>query len=240
MMRALFLPRERSRSLPNDEATVHLIDADDDGLFDALIGGGFNVIRHAFTGAASISLDGESPDIIILNLPGNDHDGPACCRNLRHAYTEAALCVVHDGLAEWEETVALELGADVVIPRPAETRRVVAQIRALQRRQRTGHAPELARFRLQTRTRTVDVDGRTVRLTDAEFELLRILAQHPGCVVSRDFIYEQLRGLDYDGRDRAIDLRISRIRRKLGDDAHRPVFIRSVRGEGYMLMVGEV
>jgi DNA-binding response OmpR family regulator len=83
--------------------------------------------------------------------------------------------------------------------------------------------------------RTATLNGRDLALTDAEFDLLAILLLHAGRLVTRDELSLRLRGLPYDGRDRTIDLRVVRLRQKLGDDARRPRFIRSVRGEGYLL-----
>ncbi len=86
----------------------------------------------------------------------------------------------------------------------------------------------------------VRVSGQSIALTAAEFDLLDFLAQHPGRIVSRESISRHLRGLAYDGRNRTIDLRIARIRRKLGDNALNPHFILTVRGEGYMLMAEDL
>jgi DNA-binding response OmpR family regulator len=83
--------------------------------------------------------------------------------------------------------------------------------------------------------RTVQVEGRPVELTTAEFDLLWYLVQHPGEVLSRDRLYLDLRGIEYDGLDRSIDLRIARIRKKIGDDGKNPRIIKSVRGAGYLL-----
>lgn len=85
--------------------------------------------------------------------------------------------------------------------------------------------------------RLATLDGRDLALTDAEFDLLVVLAQHAGRLVTRDELSHQLRGLPYDARDRTIDLRVVRLRQKLGDDAKNPRFVRSVRGEGYLLLL---
>jgi len=164
---------------------------------------------------------------------GNQSGVLASCRNLQAAYPGCPLCLIHDGLSEWEESVALELGADVVIGPQADLRRILAQVRALMRRLPRHQEP---RFQLEQGTRMVKIGGQAISLTDAEYELLSVLAREPGQVVSRDTISQHLQGLAYDGRNRIIDLRIARIRQKLGDDARRPQFIRTVRGEGYMLM----
>ena len=85
--------------------------------------------------------------------------------------------------------------------------------------------------------RVVEVSGEPVMLTTAEFDLLHLLAKDAGRPISRNVIYEQIHGMKYDGLDRSIDLRISRLRKKLGDDPTNPQRIKSVRGVGYMLAV---
>ena len=115
----------------------------------------------------------------------------------------------------------------------------MAQVRAFQRLKGRNPSPQVPRLQLLTGSRTVRVNGSTISLTDSEFDLLCMLEKQAGHTVSRDAICQQMRGLAHEVRDRAIDLRIARIRQKLGDNPHDPVFIRTVRGEGYMLMVGE-
>jgi len=85
--------------------------------------------------------------------------------------------------------------------------------------------------------RSVEIDGVALDLTTAEFDLLHLLAKHAGKTLSRDDISQEIHGIRYDGVDRSIDLRISRLRRKLGDDSAKPHRIKSVRGVGYMLSI---
>ena len=83
--------------------------------------------------------------------------------------------------------------------------------------------------------RAVTVSGNSVYLTTAEFELLHFLAQHPGEVISRDLLYQNIRGIEYNGSDRSLDLRVSQLRKKLSDDAKKPCRIITIRGVGYLL-----
>ncbi len=222
--------------LLNKEPTIHLVefaDSTDRELEIALVDDGFHLISYQFKQASTVFPAEQQPNLILLNFRGEQSGVLACCRNLRSAYPKCAICLIHEGLSEWEESVALELGADVVISHQAELRRILAQVRALLRRQKRAEEPC---FQLESGTRMVKVGGQTISLTDAEFELLSVLARAPGTVVSRDTISQHLQGLTYNGRNRIIDLRIARIRQKLGDDAKDPQFIRTVRGEGYMLM----
>lgn len=92
-------------------------------------------------------------------------------------------------------------------------------------------------LQVEAGARTATLNGRDLALTDAEFDLLMVLMLHAGRLVTRDELSFRLRGLPHDSRDRSLDLRVARLRQKLGDDARRPRFIRSVRGEGYLLLL---
>jgi DNA-binding response OmpR family regulator len=95
---------------------------------------------------------------------------------------------------------------------------------------------ELGQLRIERENRTVRIFGKPVEMSTAEFDLLWLLASHAGEILTRDLIYEKIRGFDYDGLDRSIDLRVSRLRKKLGDSAKRPRLIKSVRGIGYLFV----
>ncbi len=215
---------------------IALADINDNGLQAALTDDGLHVVSYQCQQEISALPADEHPDLILLILSGDQGGGLACCRNFRTTYPDCALCMIHEDLSEWEESIALELGVDAVVRRPTEPRRVLAQIRALLRQKNHQAIP---RLHVNAGSRTVRVNGRQISLTAAEFELLGILAAQPGTVISRETISQHLRELAHDDRDRAIDLRIARIRHKLGDSAHHPLFIRTVRGEGYMLMADE-
>lgn len=210
---------ERYFSLPDTQPIVHIVEfenSSDQELREVLKGDGYDVVSYQFTQANPVEDLAQPPDLILLNLSAEQSGGLASCRNFRSAYPQCSICLIHAGLSEWEESIALELGADAVVGRPTEVRRILAQIRALLRRNRQNTPSS---FKLLKGSRSVNVNNISISLTDAEFELLSVLAKEPGTVVSRD-----------------IDLRIARIRQKLGDNPHRPQFIRTVRGEGYMLI----
>ena len=94
---------------------------------------------------------------------------------------------------------------------------------------------EAAGLSIDAANRMVHVDGRAVDLTTAEFDLLWLLAKNAGTVISRAQLYEELHGVRYDGLDRSIDLRVSRLRKKIGDDPNHPRRIKSIRSVGYLL-----
>jgi two-component system OmpR family response regulator/two-component system response regulator RstA len=142
---------------------------------------------------------------------------------------------------EVDEVVGLEVGADDYLSKPVRPRVLLARLRAQLRKSTfTDGATErdeisLGDLRIDASRRIVELRSLTVETTTAEFDVLWLLAQHAGKVLSRREMFEQLHGFPYDGLDRSIDLRVSRLRRKLGDDSEKPRLIKSVRGVGYLL-----
>lgn len=131
------------------------------------------------------------------------------------------------------------MGADDYVPKPFEPRELMARVQAVLRRGATV-APE-ERFRVgplevNWTASSARVNGQLLSLTPAEFELLGLLVRNRGRVLSRDRIIDETRGIDWDAYDRSIDVLISRLRQKLGDDPRQPAFIRTVRGIGYMFI----
>ena len=140
-----------------------------------------------------------------------------------------------------DRIVGLELGADDYLPKPFEPRELVARLQAVLRRGKGDDAGETARvgpLEIQWEARTIRVDGRPLELTTAEFELLALLVKSRGRVLTRERILEATRGLDWESYDRSIDVLVSRLRQKLGDDPRRPAFIKTVRGLGYRFIGG--
>ena len=149
---------------------------------------------------------------------------------------------------DFDQIFGLELGADDYIAKPVQPRLLLARIKALLRRapatplNAAGDAagpPEPAemsfgRFRISQATRSSQLGSDSIDLTTAEFDLLWLLARHAGNILSRDDLLQELRGIGFDGLDRSIDARISRLRRKLGDDPENPARIKTVRGKGYL------
>lgn len=184
------------------------------------------------------------PDIVLLDLMLPEVDGLTICREVRQSYAGPILMLT--ALAdEVDEVAGLETGADDYLSKPVRPRLLLARIRALLRRNENGQSDDdgARQIPLEIGALTVDRGAREVTLyknplalTTAEFDLLWLLASNAGKVLSRDDINEELRGLVYDGFDRSIDLRVSRLRRKIGDNPKRPEIIKSVRGQGYMLV----
>ncbi|MGK0359427.1 MAG: two-component system response regulator RstA [Bradymonadia bacterium] len=179
----------------------------------------------------------EQPDLVLLdiNLPGLD--GLSVCRRAREKYAGPIIMLTAQD-DPIDEVVGLEIGADDYICKPMNPRVLLARIRA-RLRQPGGAldaAPPTQGLHIDPTRREVWVDGRSIELTTAEFDLLVHLADRRGEVVDRDALYLALRGVPHDGLDRSIDLRVARLRRLLGDDPKAPKYIKTVRGVGYLLM----
>jgi two-component system OmpR family response regulator len=167
------------------------------------------------------------------------------CRELRATSQVPILMLTALG-EEIDRIVGLEVGADDYLPKPFSPRELVGRIKAILRR--TVHMPRdpelpargyrFGDWRLDTTTRTLThTDGATQSLSGAEFRLLTVLLAHPTRVLSRQQLMELLRGRDMDPFDRSVDVRISRLRQALRDDARAPKIIRTVYGEGYVIGV---
>ena len=188
----------------------------------------------------------DNPDLVILDvmLPGKD--GFEVCRSVREKYKGVILMLTARD-EDLDQILGLELGADDYIAKPVQPRLLLARIKALLRRWPAAESPagdtgnveddaELAfgSFEISQATRCAYLGSHQIDLTTAEFDLLWLLARHAGNILSRDDLLQQLRGSGFDGLDRSIDARISRLRRKLGDDPENPTRIKTVRGKGYL------
>ncbi len=179
----------------------------------------------------------ETPDLVILDIMLPGMDGFGVCKKVRPAYKNPILMLTARG-EEADELVGLEIGADDYMAKPVKPQLLLARIKTLLRRtQRAEGAIRQIKhgsLLIDSSRRTVTIDEQHLDLTTAEFDLLWFLASHAGEVVTRDQISHGLRGHEWDGMDRSIDLSISRLRKKIGDDGRKPDKIRSVRGTGYM------
>ncbi|MEQ9411487.1 MAG: response regulator transcription factor [Fuerstiella sp.] len=183
----------------------------------------------------------EKPDAMVLdiNLPGLD--GISVCRSVRADYSGIILILTARG-DEIDEVVSLEVGADDYMTKPVRPRALLARLQLHLRRSATvpeydGSPIVVGSLKVDPSRRVVELNSTALTLTTAEFDLLQLLAENAGRPLSRRDIYERIHGMDYDGLDRSIDLRISRLRRKLGDDPTDPERIKSVRGVGYFLSI---
>jgi len=208
---------------------------------------GFEVLVETRGDTAERRILNERLDLVILDvmLPGKD--GFEVCRGVRGHYPGVILMLTARD-EDFDQIFGLELGADDYIAKPVQPRLLLARIKALLRRAPvpsnsladggadSGEPAELAfgRFRISQATRSTLLGNDVIDLTTAEFDLLWLLARHAGNILSRDDLLQELRGIGFDGLDRSIDARISRLRRKLGDDPENPTRIKTVRGKGYL------
>ena len=184
----------------------------------------------------------EQPRVVLLdlNLPGKD--GLEVCRELRDIFDGPILMFTARD-SDIDQVIGLEAGADDYVTKPVDPMVLLARTRALLRRvesRRETDEPRqdvvLGQLRVSEASQEVWLGGGRVDMTTQEFELLSLLARHAGKVLSREDIFRKLRGIDYDGLDRSIDGRVSKLRRKLGDDAATPARIKTVWGKGYLLV----
>jgi two-component system OmpR family response regulator/two-component system response regulator RstA len=181
-------------------------------------------------------------DAIVLDigLPGTD--GISVCRTVRGDFEGPILILTARG-DEIDEVVALEVGADDYMSKPVRPRALLARLKMHLQRTETGltsavDSPLVVNgLAIDASSRLVQLDGQAISLTTAEFDLIWYLAERAGKVVHRSEIYQALVGIPFDGLDRSIDLRVSRLRKKIGDDPIHPTRIKSVRGVGYILAI---
>ena len=188
---------------------------------------------------AEFERHGAELSLAIIDVMLPDSDGFALCRAVR-ARSNLPIIMLTASSDETDRVVGLELGADDYIAKPFSPRELLARIKAILRR--AGPEPAAAAryyrfddFRLDSVERkVVDGQGREVPLTGLDFQLLKIFVEHPGRVLDRDALCEQTRGRDAGPLDRSLDVQISRLRQRLGDDGKQPRLIKTVRGAGYV------
>jgi two-component system response regulator RstA len=226
-------------------SAAHVLLVDDDDSLNRLVqqylqDNGFRVSVVVDGNAAINEINHNPPDLVVLDLMLPGQDGLSVCRQVRPGFNGAILMLtaLDDDI---DEVAGLETGADDYLAKPVRPRVLLARIRALLRRREAGRGlpqPDFittSHLTINRSNRCVTVNDTNVDVTDAEFALLWLFAEHKGEILSRDEINKSLRGLEHDGYDRSIDLRVSRLRKKIGDDSREPLMIKSVRGKGYLL-----
>ena len=197
----------------------------------------------------------DPPALVILDLMLPGEDGFGVCRQVRpHFHGRILMLTAREDSID--QVLGLELGADDYVRKPVEPRVLLARVRALLRREpvqpppiasevnpveptRQAAAPShlsLCGIVLDEGAREVRVAGELVELTEAQFGLLRLFMQHAGEVLSRQELFTGLRGIDYDGQNRGIDLLVSQLRARIGDDPNHPRLIKTIRARGYLFV----
>jgi two-component system, OmpR family, response regulator len=215
---------------------------DDDPELRTLIGdflgqNGLDVSTAADGMAMDAALGAGTFDLVVLDLMMPGEDGLSILRRMRAADRPAIIMLSAMG-EDTDRIIGLEVGADDYLAKPCNPRELLARVRAVLRRREgreiSGPSRIFGVWTLDVVARAVSRPGNTpVALTDAEFRILNAFLNRPRCVLSREALLDAAKGTDAEVYDRAIDVTISRLRRKLGDDAP----IRTLRGEGYMLTV---
>ena len=200
---------------------------------------GFRVVQARDGQEALERFAAERIDLVVLDLMLPKLDGLEVCKRLRATSTVPIIMLTARD-DELDKVLGLELGADDYITKPFSIREFRSRVRALLRRAsipRDGSADgeliEMDGLRIDAGRRTVDLNGRAIRLTYVEFELLRALAAHPGRVYSRRMLLEALWGGSDYREPRTIDVHVRHLREKLETDPREPKFILTVRGVGY-------
>ena len=232
-------------ALPTPPMTTRLLLIDDDtrltGMVgDYLRGAGYDVTVAATLAAGRDSVNAHAFDALVLDLMLPDGDGLDLCRELRtQARTRALPLLMLTARGEpMDRIVGLELGADDYLPKPFEPRELLARIKALLRRAapqaRDDEVLRFGRLEIDLGARVARLDGQPCELTSHQFDLLVVLAQSPGRVLTRDQIMDLLKGHPLEAFDRSIDVHVSRIRAVIEDDPKQPRRVLTVRGAGYV------
>lgn len=227
--------------------TVAIVE-DDPGIRDLvrvlLTREGFQVM--AFEGSAGLEADGvvERLDCLILDLMLPGEDGLEICQRLRARFPRLPILIVTAKDDPIDRIVGLELGADDYLAKPFNKRELLARLRSILRRTKdiataieaeTGDNFRFNGWVLNIGARDLaNPAGESVTLTTSEFDLLHVLVLHPKRVLSRELLIDWTRGKSASPVDRVIDVQMSRLRRKLGDDPREPAIIRTIRGDGYL------
>ena len=188
--------------------------------------------------AAIQSAERPDYDVIVLDLMLPGTDGFEVCRSIRQR-SHVPIIVVTARVEVADRVLGLELGADDYVTKPFSARELLARIHALVRRARGRAGPQasltVGNLTLDMQSCTATLEGRELGLTSYEFALLRALAENAGRVLSRERLLDLAKGGADEVFDRSIDVRISRLRHKLGDDPRQPRLLKTIRGSGYML-----
>lgn len=190
----------------------------------------------------------EQPELVVLDLMLPGKDGLTLLQQIRADF-DGAVLIMTARENDMDQVAGLEMGADDYVKKPIEPRVLLARIRALLRRlSRTPGASShdqgtdllqditFGGLAISRAAHRVTLDNQTVELTSGEFELLWLLAANAGAVLDRDTLYKLLRGFDYNGSDRSMDVSVSRLRKKLGDDSSNPRRIKTIWGKGYLFV----
>ncbi|NVK24964.1 MAG: winged helix-turn-helix domain-containing protein [Gammaproteobacteria bacterium] len=212
----------------------------------------FNVTQTGRGDEAVELIQSLNPDLVLLDgmLPGMD--GIDVCKTVRPAFKNTIIMITARD-EEVDEVLGLEMGADDFLVKPVRARALLSRINLLLKKQlqnqqladsaqnnvlptEESQALNFNELCINAATREVVLSGQSINLSSKEFDVLWLIAEKAGHVVSREQLVSELRGFQYDGFDRSIDLQISRLRKKLNDDANQPYRIKTIWGKGYLFV----
>lgn len=228
------------------ESRSHILVVDDDeGLRDLLrrylSDNGYDVEAVADGAAMKRHLTSHPVDLLLLDIMLPGEDGLSLARSLREQGSPSIIMLSARG-DDVDRIVGLEVGADDYLPKPFNHRELLARIAAVLRRRRpppaTGRLRRFGPFEVDTVARRLARNGMEIELSGAEFALLKVLLDHPDRVLSRDALVELLKGYERAPFDRMVDVRVTRLRRKIEVNPAHPVYLRTVWGEGYLFAPG--
>jgi DNA-binding response OmpR family regulator len=232
--------------MTSERSRILIVD-DDEGLRDLLVrylaDNGFEVAAVGEGNAMRHHLATHPVDLILLDVMLPGEDGLTLARSLSTAGSPAIIMLSARG-EEVDRIVGLEVGADDYLPKPFSHRELLARVTAVLRRHRPPVAPGRFRhfgpFEVDLDAHRLMRNGQEVELSGAEFSLLKVLLEHPDRVLSRDTLVELLKGYERAPFDRMVDVRVTRLRRKIESDPGHPVFLRTIWGAGYLFSPGGV
>jgi two-component system OmpR family response regulator len=231
------------------DTNSHILVVDDDReirtlLAEYLDANGFRTLTATNGADMRKVLEESRVDLIVLDLTLPGEDGLTLCRNLRSQSNVPVIMLTARG-EPLDRILGLEMGADDYLAKPFEPRELFARIRSVLRRTQA-LPPNMSRSEAKamhfsgwtldlTARHLLNGDGVVVALSGAEFRMLKVFLDHPNRILNRDQLLELTQGREADPFDRSVDIQISRLRQKLGDDARTPTIIKTIRNEGYVL-----
>jgi DNA-binding response OmpR family regulator len=237
-----------------EQVTILVVDDDPDIrelLEDYLGDQGYKVVALATADAFRQALTEHEPDVVLLDVGLPEEDGLSLARYVREHF-DVGIIMVSGAGETIDRIVGLEVGADDYLAKPFDPRELLARVKSVLRRykhqankvpseaDRGSGAPRRVRMGVGVldldSCQLLDADGKEIPITAMEFELLKVFCERPNRPLSRDQLLNLTQNRDWDPYDRSIDIRIARLRRKIEPDPEKPVFLKTVRGMGYMFV----